>query len=75
MGVNAFTRVNLQHNWTNLNRLHICTPYLHSCEQGSPDKLSVARNVNRAWFSMACLPCKLPGSGEILTRTNFNLPG
>ena len=24
-GVNAFTRVNLQHNWTNLSRLRICT--------------------------------------------------
>ena len=23
--VNAFTQVNLQHNWTNLNRLRICT--------------------------------------------------
>ena len=24
-GVNAFTQVNLQHNWTNLNRFCICT--------------------------------------------------
>ena len=66
-GVNTFTWVNLQHNWTNLNML--------SCEQGSPDKLSVVRYVDRVWFSLTCLPCKRPGSGEILTRMSFNLPG
>ena len=50
-------------------------PYLHSCEQGSPDKFSVVRNVNRFWFSLACLPCKRPGSGEILNRMNIKIPG
>ena len=48
--------------------------YLHSCEKGSPDKFSIVRNVNRVWFSLACLPRKHPGSCEILTRMNFNLP-
>ena len=28
-------------------------PYLHSCEQGSPDKFSAVRNVNRVWFSLS----------------------
>ena len=32
------------------------------------------RNVNRVWFSLACLPRKRPESGEILTRMKFNLP-
>ena len=49
--------------------------YLHSCEQESSDKFSAVRNVNRVWISLACLPCKRSGSGETLTRMNFNLPG
>ena len=28
-------------------------PYLHLCEQGSPDKFSVIRNMNRVWFSLS----------------------
>ena len=113
-GVNAFTLVNLQHKWTNLNTLSICTRlnrgvrrwdsnsqpldykpsalatelysskklllgrswvypvgvlhhYIfiisqlwltsHPRSTGIPDKFSVVRNVNRVWFSLACLPC------------------
>ena len=61
------TRVNAQHNWTNLN-----TPYLHFCKQRSQDKFPVVRSTNGVWF---CLPCKRPESREIYTRMNFNIRG
>ena len=31
----------------------------------------MVRNVNRVWFSMACLPCKRPGSVEIFDQDEF----
>ena len=46
--------------------------YLHLCKQLNLDKFLVIRNVNRAWLSFTCFPCKRLESGEILTRMNFN---
>ena len=49
--------------------------YLHACKQGSPDKFPVAKNVAEIWLSLACLQCKRPKSGKILTGMNLNWPG
>ena len=48
--------------------------YLHLCKQGNLDKFLVIRNVNTAWLSFTCFPCKPLESSGILTRMNFNLP-
>ena len=61
--------------FTAMDKSEHAPPYLRLCELVSTDKFSVVGNVNRVWFSLACLPCKRHVSSESLTRMNFNLPG